>query len=266
MFCNDPFISYLKSFGYCVIRLPKADVKPLQVLARNGKDLNRLGDLATLLVAGSHIPLPPVSENVTAANISGQRTSELSIGVGLSIMASVIGAMGGSRLGLDTKYSGAKYAIFEFHDVFEDKVEIIKLDQFLGDSDVNPFSNYVAELLEADDLYVTTATIKSSKFTVESKKSDGKALDVSIPEIQGVVGGNVKVTGASNVTSKVTYESPVPLVFGFQAVRLYYDQGRYTSLKPLAPGGGAMKALANVPEDGAERLTTDGTFAQLTGF
>jgi len=82
-----------------VIRLPKADVKPLQVLARQGNDLNRLGDLATLLVTGSNIPLPPLSENTRAANISGQRTSDLSIGVGISIMASIIGAMAAPSLG-----------------------------------------------------------------------------------------------------------------------------------------------------------------------
>lgn len=265
MLCNDPFLTYLKSFGYNMIRLPKADVKPLQVLARQGNDLNRLGDLAMLLVAGSNIPLPSVSENTRAANISGQRTSDLSIGVGLSIMASIIGAMGGSKLGLDTKYQQAKTAAFEFQDVYEDKIEIVRLDQYLADADVSPFSRYVVELLEADELFVTTATIKSTKFTVEAKQSNGAALDVSVPEIQNIVGGNVKVSGAATVTSKVTYESSVPLVFGFQAVRLFYDQGRYTAFEPLAAGAVGMKALSQVPSDGAQRLVTDSAFVRLSG-
>jgi hypothetical protein len=265
MLCNDPFLMYLKSFGYNVIRLPKADVKPLQVLARQGNDLNRLGDLATLLMTGSNIPLPPLSENTRAASISGQRTSDLSIGVGLSIMASIIGAMGGSKLGLDTKYQQAKTAAFEFQDVYEDKIDVIMLDQYLADADVNPFSRYVAELLEADELFVTTATIKSTKFTVEAKKSDSATLDLSIPEIQGIVGGNVKVSASAAVTSKVTYECPVPLVFGFQGVRLFYDQGRYTAFEPLAAGEVGMKALSKVPPDGTRRLMTDTTFARLSG-
>lgn len=201
MWCRDPFLTYLKAYGYCVIRLPKADVKPLQILAKQGKDLDRLGELTTLLVAGSTIPLPPISENTQVANISGQRTSDLSIGVGLSILGSIIGAMGGSKLGLDVKYQQAKTAAFEFYDVLEDKVEVAKLDQYLADADVNPFSRYVAELLEADELYVTTTTIKSKKFTVEAKKSDGTILDLSVPEIQGIVGGNLKVSGQAQVTS-----------------------------------------------------------------
>jgi hypothetical protein len=95
-------------------------------------------------------------------------------------------------------------------------------------------------LLGADELCVTTAAIQSTRFTVDAKKPDGAALDVSIPEIQGTVGGNVKVSGASSVTSKVTYESSIPLVFGFQAVRLFYDQGRYALFEPLEIRAAAM--------------------------
>jgi hypothetical protein len=264
MLCKDTFLTYLKSFGYLVVRLPRADIKPLQVLAGNGSDLSNIGDLASLLIAGTNIPLPLIKENQLTASISGQRTSDLSLGVGLSILGSVIGAMGGSKLGLDVKYEQAKTAAFEFQDVYEDKVEVIKLDQYLAEADVNPFSRYVAELLEADELCVTTSTIKSNKFTVEAKKSDDSALDVSIPEIQDIVGGNVKVSGSSQTTSKVTYESQVPLVFAFQAVRLFYDQGRYTAFEPLEPGEAAMKALGKVTADGAQRLMKASAFVRLS--
>lgn len=264
MLCKDPFLTYLKSFGYLVVRLPRADIKPLQVLTGNGSDLSNLGDLASLLVAGANIPLPPVKENNRSASISGQRTSDLSLGVGLSILGSVIGAMGGSKLGLDVKYEQAKTAAFEFQDVYEDKVEVIRLDQYLAEADVNPFSRYVAELLDADEMCVITSIIKSNKFTVEAKKSDGNGLYVSIPEIQGIVGGKVKVSGSSQTTSKVTYESQVPLVFGFQAVRLFYDQGRYTAFEPLEAGAAAMKALGRVPTDGAQRLMKATAFVRLS--
>lgn len=265
MICNDPFITYLKAFGYTTIRLPKADFRPLQLLVLQGKDLDRLGDLATVLVTGSNIPLPPISENSQAANISGQRTSDLSIGLGLSILGSILGAMGGSKLSLDVAYKQAKSAVFEFQDVLEDRIEVTKLDQFLADADVNPFSRHVADLLESDALYVTTATIKSTKFTVQAKQSDGTALQVSVPVIQQIVGGNVKVSGESEVTSKVTYEGTIPLVFGFQAVQLFYDQGQYTRFEPLPPGNVAARGLAEVrPSDGSHYFTTAATFANVS--
>lgn len=36
MFCSDPFLTYLKAFGYSVIRLPKADVRPLPQAPADG--------------------------------------------------------------------------------------------------------------------------------------------------------------------------------------------------------------------------------------
>lgn len=263
MLCTDPFLTFLKAYGYSVVRLPKTDIRPLQLLTRQGKNLERLGDLATVFVAGSNIPLPPLRENARAANISGQRTADISLGLGLSVLGNILGAMGGSKLGLDTQYSRATTVAFEFQDIFEDSVETGRIDQFLTDASVSPFSRHLAQLLETDNVYVTTATIKSTKFTVEAKTSNGVALEVSIPEIQEVVGGNVKVTGNAAVTSKVVYTGPEPLIFGFQAVRLFYDEGRYTAFKHLAAGEtgmrGAEEAAAEplVPEDALMELVDE---------
>lgn len=55
MWCKDPFLVYLKQFGYNAIRLPKADVRPLQLLAKDGKEFNRLGEIHNLLVAGNSV-------------------------------------------------------------------------------------------------------------------------------------------------------------------------------------------------------------------
>ena len=264
MWCSDPFLNSLKSFGYSVVRLPKTNIRPLQVLTKRGKDLERLGEITTLLVQGPAATLPTVKENQQAANISGQRTGDLSFGVGLSILGSVIGAMGGSKLGLDAQYKQAKTVVFEFTDVLEDSVEVLKLDQYLAGADIHPMSRYAAELLEVDEIYVTTATLKTKKLSVGAKQSNGDSLQVDVPVIQQVVGGNVKVSAGTQATSKVTYEGNMPLVFGFQAVRLFYDRSQYTRIEPLKPGAG-MKALERSPKDGSTRLVVESPFARLSG-
>jgi len=234
-------------------------------MTKSGKDLDRLGDLPTLLVAGSQVSLPAINADDPTATISGERTGELGLGVGLTILGNIIGAMGGSKLGLDTAYKQAKSIAFEFQDVLEDKVSLAELDMYLGQADVNPFSRYVAELLESDEVYVTVATIKSKKFVVEAKASSTSSLAVQVPVIQQVVGGNVQVSLQSGSTSKVVYEGKIPLVFGFQAVRLYYENGHYTAFRVLQPGDAAMRALGQVDDDGADRLMTDGLFIRLSG-
>ncbi len=260
MRCNDPFLSYLKTFGYCVVRLPKADINPLQIHAKRGNTLERLGELTTLFQTGSNISLPSMRKNTLSADISGKRTSDLSIGLGLSLLESILGAMGGLSFDLHTKYQQASSIVFGFHDVLEDKIELAELDQYLADADVNPFSRYVGELLDADNVYVTTATIKSRKFTVEAKKSDSTTLDLSIPTIQEIVGGSVKVSGQADITSKLTYEGSVPLIFGFKAVQLFYDRGEYTTLEPTESGVSMRHGGASV-----KMLETEGPFLRFSG-
>jgi hypothetical protein len=233
MGCNDPYLKALRSFGYNVIRLPKADMAPLQLLARNGGALGRIGDLSTVILPRGAVALPAVKRDTPAASLSGQRSGTLSVGVGLSVLGSIIGAMGGSKLGLDLAYKNARSVTFEFQDVLEDRIEVAALDQYLSDADVSPFSTHVGQLLEADQIYVTTATLKSNKIAVEARGAKEHGLDVSIPELKGVVGGNVKVGAASASASTVTFEGSLPLVFGFQAARLVYDGGRYQRFELL---------------------------------
>lgn len=87
MWCSDQSIQYLKGLGYCVVRLPKADVKPLQVLEKQRGVFEGLDDLDKILKAGDNVPLPRVSGNSPAPNISGHQTSQHKIGMGISLMS-----------------------------------------------------------------------------------------------------------------------------------------------------------------------------------
>ena len=71
-----------------------------------------------------------------------------------------------------------------------------ELDQFLNAADINPYSKRVGDLLEADQVYVTSAVIKSQKFSILPQASKETKLDIKIPEMQKIVGGNIKVYAA----------------------------------------------------------------------
>lgn len=241
MICSDPAITYLKDFGYSIVRLPRRDFAPLQILAASGKELDNLGQLSTVMAPGGK--LPAVKADEAAANISGQRTSDLSLGVGLNILGNVIGAMGGGKLGLDVAYKNARSVAFEFVDVLRDSIEIAELDKYLGSVDVDPAAKHLGAMLDGDEIYVVTATIKSKKFSVAAKAQDSAEVKIDVPTIQQVVGGNVKASASSGSSGTLTFEGKEPLVFGFQAVQLYYDDGHYTAFQPLPPGDIAARAL-----------------------
>lgn len=271
--CSDPFVDYLKSIQYSAVRHPRANLRPLQLLVDAGNGaLDYLGDLGDVFVAPAGQKLPEVDLNGASANISGQRTGDLSLGIGLTLLGSIIGAMGGSSLGLKAHYRAAKTVAFTFFDVLTDVANIAQLDQFISASDVNPTGTAVARMLDADDIYVITDTIKSCKISVEAAESSGAGLDLDVPVIQQVVGGNVNVSKSAGAQTALTYAGSIPLVFGFQAVRLWFEGGRFKMLRPAPSGGITIRALGrpadsrDVDGSAADLLTTDEPFIRVASF
>ena len=165
--------------------------------------------------------------------------------------------MGGSAAGLDLKYKQARTVTFQFDDVLQDAINIIHLDKFLSDALVNGLAQRTAEMLEADFLYVVTATLKGKSCTIEAKNSNEASVEVNVPELEGIVGGDVKVSGNRENATKVTFEGGIPLVFGVQAVHLIFTDGRYARYAPTPDD-------LTVKDIGSTTLATPGAFLRLS--
>jgi hypothetical protein len=260
---SDPFITYLKSFGYNPIRLPRVNFTPLSVMSKSGKELTWLGSVTDLFISPAWTVPPAVTLNQPSSSIAGQRSGDLSLGVGISILGGLIAALGGNTLGLHTAYQSAKTITFEFPDVLNDYIAPAQLDSYLGNSDVNPASVTLSAMLDADDIYIITNVVKSSKYTIEAKDSRGISVAVDVPVLEQAIGANLKIAGTSAGNTKVNYEGKTPLVFGFQAVRLFYENGAYTAFEPQAAGTVYAKALSAAPRDNTDRLVVPGAFANV---
>jgi hypothetical protein len=241
--CRDPFLSCLETFGYCVVRLPDTALDPLQLLVRRGDDMERLGRLSTVLVPGPHVAMPHVTRGRPAASISGRRTGHLEAGIGLSLLGGVIAAMGGSQIGLDDTYRAARTITFEFRDVIEDSVELAALDQWLADASLSRHSLHLSALLEAGDIHVTTGVIRSCSLTVEARDEQGAIISVQLPALAQVANGRLTVSQAADATAAVVYTGKTPLAFGFRAVRLIYDDGRYNGFEILEAGQAGVRQV-----------------------
>jgi hypothetical protein len=265
--CKDPFLSVLKKFGYCVVRLPRTELPPLYLLGGRGSELDRIGALTTVLTGGNP---PPVHKDVASVTITGEqsRTSDLDLKLGVSLLGNVIAAMGGSRVGLEAQYQAADTVSFEFVDVLEDSVEVALLDQYLGRAKIHPDNRHIARMLARGQIYVITSVIKSKKLVVRAKSSKSGAVKLDVPVVEQMVGGSVKVSAAVGEQAALQYEGPVPLVFGFQAVRLLFREGAYESFERLAAGAAASRSLEPdlAAQDKAEPLGIgkDGIFANLS--
>ena len=93
----DQSITFLRGHGFSVFRFPRASAQPLELMHREGKDLTRLGMVPDLVTAGE-VASPRVRRGKSPGiDIEGKETSKVNVAIGLSILGSFIGALGGDN-------------------------------------------------------------------------------------------------------------------------------------------------------------------------
>jgi hypothetical protein len=255
--CKDQSTTYLKKLGYNVVRHPQAAIAPLGLIGRQNKTTTYLGPL-NLLVTNPPGPLPAIMPDIPAADINGQTSSKLDIGIGLNILGSFIGAMGGN-LGINAGYTNAQKVTFVFSDVLNDQVVPLAVGNYLREANVDSENLVLKQyVLGNGSLYLITMIAKSKKFEVKYERSDGTDAAVNVPVVQQMIGGNVKVSLAAGTQATLAYEGTTPLVFGFKAFEVGVEDG-VLSLVSAQPGALALA----VAFDGTGH-TDNGLAAQLT--
>ncbi len=262
----DPFLNLLKSISYIPLRLPRADVQPLQLLGIDGKDLTVLGQLSDAMRPGPTALLPPVHNDIqTASQIEGTRSATVKLSIGLNLLGGIIGALTGQNLDVSAAYQHASTLTFEFDDVTVNNVSVILLDKYLNSSDIDPLAKQIQDLMIAGDAGVTTAVACSKKFVVTAQDSNGVDINVDVPVIQNVASGKlgVSTTGANN--TKVVYQGNTAITFGLQALRLGFDEhGKITGFTQVASGSGAVRGLEPAATGAPNLLQLQTTFAEVT--
>jgi hypothetical protein len=241
----DQSITFLRSFGYSVFRLPRASARPLELLHREGKDLSRLGHVSDLITTGAvGVPVVHVDDR-PGIDIEGKETSKVNVSIGLSILGSFIGALGGGNLGLQTAFSKARTVTFQYTAVLEDSVDILALEKFVRAGAVDPHvpPGTLDKLID-DEVYVSTSVLKTKKIVVSAQGETGQSLQLDVPVIQQAVGANLKVEAGGTIATRIAFEGAFPIAFGLQAVQLVFDEsGEFLTTQQLPAGDAAARAI-----------------------
>jgi len=252
--CNDQSVTFLKGLGYNVVRHPNAVLKPLDLIGIQNKESGYLGPL-NLLITKPPGQLPATNKDIAAANINGKKSSKLSIGIGVNILGSVIGAMGGN-LGADLSYTDAKTVEFQYSDVTNDEVVPLEVGNYLRDGEVDSGNLILKQyVLGNGKLYLVTKTAKSKKFTVSFERSNGTGAKVDVPIIQAAVGGKIEVKVDSTSKHVVTFEGSQPLVFGFQCYQVGVRDGNLNLV--AVKSGGVPLSVTDEAGDAASPTLLD---------
>lgn len=261
----DPFLKLFSDIGFLPVRLPRADLLPLLLLEASNKEFQQLGDIETAMLTGSS-PRPAVKPDIaTAGSIQGSRTSRIRLGIGMELLSGLISALAGASLNVSAAYERAKTIQFLFKEVSVDRVDVTPLDSFLGAAQIRPELRHVERLMVDDKVAVVVATVKSKSFTVTAQSEDGTEIAVSVPVLKNAVAGKVDVKAEGAAQTQIVYEGDKPVVFGIQALRLFFDEGgNYTLFRNLNPGDGALRSRdPRRRERDVEPVTVEGIFAEV---
>jgi hypothetical protein len=260
MLCTDKSTTFLRGLGYNVVRHPAADLVPLSLIGRQNNETIRLGPL-NLLIKNPPGPLPQVTADTPAADINGQVSAKIDIGIGASILGTLIGAMGGA-IGVNVSYTNAQKVQFSYLDVLTDAVVPLAVGSYLKNGDVDA-GNLILEqyVMGNGELFLVTKIAKSHRFTVKYEKRNETAASVDLPALQALASASVKVTVSGDSNATVTFEGKTPLAFGFQCFRVGVVDG-VLSLTTVQAGaiaaavGGPAEKPQLLSEAGMLRLTT----------
>ncbi|MEO5741889.1 MAG: hypothetical protein ABIS29_14980, partial [Vicinamibacterales bacterium] len=181
----DQSLTFLRQYGFSVFRFPRASAQPLELMHRNGKDLTRLGMLPDLVEAGAIKSLDVRRQASPGIDIEGKETSRVNVAIGVSILGSFIGALGGGKLGLDVAFKNARTVTFQYTGVMEDVVDILSLEKYIKAGKVSSLipTGTLEKLLD-DEVYVLTSVLKTKKIVVSAQGEGGTAVTVDVPVVK----------------------------------------------------------------------------------
>lgn len=259
--CKDQSLIYLRQYGYNVIRHPRVGINPLDLIGVQKGETLYLGALNEL-VAHSDEPYPAVKLDQLATDIEGQATSRMKIGIGVNLLGTLVGALGGT-IGANLGYTDAKSVSFQYLNVVSDVAGPLAIGNYLRDGDVDADNPILREyVLGNGKLYVIHHVVRSDRLAVNFERQAGVAASVDAGQLQAAVGGQVSVDTSSASSGKIVFAGPTRVAFGFKCLQVILDDGALR-LVAAQPGGVALAVDNDEPEAKASLLTDEAQLIDL---
>jgi hypothetical protein len=119
--CIGPAVTYLRGFGFNVVRLPRASIQALDLLGQADGPLIRLGPLSDVWKTEKPEPKARPDETV---DIKAQSSAKLKLSIGVRVLDSILQGLTGTAVGggLDGAFENADGIVLSF-----DKPDVVGL-------------------------------------------------------------------------------------------------------------------------------------------
>jgi hypothetical protein len=186
---KDPSISKLNDLGYNVIKVPRTDIAPLDLLAHDAASpqLRKIGTISSFWKTSAPVPVPgPPS---VAASLNNTHSNKLELGFGLDLLKGALAVFGASAPSLDLSHTSARSLQFNYTGVTTVSIDTGLIGDYLTEGTLNvgnPETKH--RFLDAgSQVYIITEVIRSTSITVTATDENGNGVSLSAPEINGIL-------------------------------------------------------------------------------
>jgi len=247
---RDPIVDTLRNvFHANIVAVPESRIQPLVIVAANRQATSFRGRILPLLKKPTTYVDPQIQTSAMPS-ISGTRTRQVSLDMGLEVLGNFLKGFGVPAIGLSAAFTGATKVSFSFDKVARLFVDVGELGEHVTGS-VLERNNPSAEIFfKADNpfkCYILDSAITSEDFTFQVEQSTSTDFKLSLPTISEIVSkANAGVTVSGSSTLAVTFTGNRPLGFAFSCLLATFDAaGRIRTLEP----GGDIPILESVRGD-----------------
>lgn len=214
--------NWLEQYHFTALELPRRDLAPADVVFRsNGAFDQKVGNLGVLFSPST--PAPATTSGEPTGSIARSFEKKVEAGLGLRILGALFGGGASSKLGTGLDAKNAKTLSVTYENVTQDSLAVLELQSWLERAQI-PTSRQAAAWLNDEKLAAVTAVLRTAELSIVAERESGVAVELNVPEIQGLVGADAKVSAGSGDSSKVTFTGNEPIAFGFQAFVMLFDE------------------------------------------
>ncbi|MBD2080622.1 hypothetical protein [Leptolyngbya sp. FACHB-17] len=254
---TDQAVDHLNQLGYNALKLPRQNIAPLMVLSRDPQTsiCSLFGHISDI-VEDPSVPLPKIWENLHAGTISGMRTNRLEFKFGLSILNTLLSAIGAKSAGFESAFGNASTLEFEYENAVLDNVMPASVSAYLRRA--TPFidESLIPHFDAPGEAFIIIDVLKSNSFGIRAYRDDGGGIDLNLNAVKEIVGISAKFAIEKKADLKISFKGEEPLGFGFKACPIWVDTVDGKSRFRLDPSTnqainfrGATEATAEVEEE-----------------
>jgi hypothetical protein len=246
MLCQDKSVGQLNEKGYNVVRLPRENINPLQVVAKSNGELEILGDIADFVIEDRPAP-PAINSGQQVATITGMESDKFEMKTGLSLLQRLLSYLGAGTVELKATFSMADSIQFIYQNVLTDNIYPRRIEKYLTAVTPDLSSRLLENLNDEGELFIITDTLKSNSFGVMASRADNHNVDVNISALKDLLSANFNIQVSKTAQNALTFEGKKSPCFGFKVIGLWVEVAGGKATFRVNPPAGPIGPLRFVP-------------------